>query len=140
MPRKRTNAPDVTEAFLQAYRQEYESGNSYALLRAVTTCARAGVAIPEWAAEAFLHATNRWFRMETRTLDEALGVEWPKGKHFERARRNGNLAYAVSHRCKELINAGRAIDNSMFGEVGAEFGIGKTLAQRFYYSTNPTKN
>ena len=63
----------------QKLRPRFEGGDERALLDAVDVCARAGIAMPWWAAEAFSARYTSWQRMQIKTLDDTFRVKWPKG-------------------------------------------------------------
>jgi hypothetical protein len=130
----------VAVAYLEGLHTNFNAGDKNALFQAIRECGRQNIPMPEWTVNAFFAATNRWYRMDVKTLDDAFGIEWPKGKRFDAAKRNQNLSYAVYRRCFELSNpelppeTRRRRDNQLFEDVGKEFGIGKTLASRYFYS------
>jgi hypothetical protein len=80
---KTKTANELFELYLQEYRRRYSEGDNLALLLAVDHCHRCGKAVPADLATDFSNRTDKWFRNQVRTLDEALGVERPKGQHFD---------------------------------------------------------
>ena len=55
------HSPEYAADILDAMKREYDAGNKYRVLTAVRYCAAQEVVVPEWAADAFCDAVNRWF-------------------------------------------------------------------------------
>lgn len=127
-------SPELVEMELEEYRTQFESGDKNALIRAIRSCGREQVVMPDWLVNAFFQATNRWYSLEVKTLDEAFGLEWPKGKRFDAARNKRKYSLAAHYRVKELHSMGKAIDEQLFIEVADELGIGKTKVSEYYYA------
>ena len=117
------------------WRAEYNVGEKEALIAALSIAGAAGVPAPEWAASALSQALQAWRHGEYRTIDEALGVQRPKGwRKPLYAHRFATLAWQKG---SEMVRAGRARDES-FKEELAEFcssgnvSIGKTVAYEMF--------
>jgi len=65
---------------LEKDRREFESGNNRILFTAIARCARHRLPMPGWLAEVYLERLQPWYDLEAKTLDEAFGAEWNKGK------------------------------------------------------------
>jgi hypothetical protein len=72
--RKRDLPAKVAEASLDEFRQRFEQGESAALFAALRFCGNQELVMPEWLVTAFFKATNRWYSLECKTLDEAFCV------------------------------------------------------------------
>ena len=111
----------------------FDSGDNVAALQALRACGQYGVAMPDWLVDALFRATNQWFSLRVRTLDEAFGVELPKGKHLDRLRERQKLRVEVFNRIEALRNEGCSVSEALFDIVGREFGIRKTKCGELYY-------
>jgi AraC-like DNA-binding protein len=70
------------DLLLKRYHERFDQGNKLALLEAVDLCGRAGL-LPLWVRNAFGDAWSAYRRYQVPTLDQAFGVQRPKGKHFD---------------------------------------------------------
>ena len=52
--------PKITEPLIDDRRRRFEAGDKAALLDAVDLCARAGLPMPGWLAEAYCAASPHW--------------------------------------------------------------------------------
>lgn len=120
------------DAYLEDCREKHEAGDGYAALRAVCLCGKVRLVMPEWVVDAFHKATNMLRRLEVKTLDEAFGVTFPKGKHINALRKFERFGFAVHHRVQEEPRNGRPIDDGLFEKVGNELGLGKTQTSDYY--------
>ena len=119
---------------LEQCRKGYEEGANAALLQALRICARADLVMPEWAARGYIKAWDTFRLARAKTLDEAFGVSWPKGKHLSATRKQIMNDLGVLMRVEELNESGMPIDDQLFRKVGKELGLGKTLTSDYYYS------
>lgn len=53
-------------------RKQFEAGEGWALLDAADLCARAGMAMPEWLANAFCERYLDWHLFRAKSLDTAF--------------------------------------------------------------------
>jgi len=120
------------KVYLEGLRAKYEAGNKAALIWAVRFCHSEHIVAPDWVMLAFFKATNRWLTMEVKTLDEAFDLVYPKGKHFNAARKRRAYQLDVYYRVIELHRAGAPLDDDLYERVGREFYIGKTLTKEYY--------
>jgi hypothetical protein len=118
-------------------RKQFEAGEEWALLDAVDFCARAGMTMPLWLANAFCERYLDWFLFQVKTLDEAFKVEGDrKGKHIERRARREWLKPRVVLEVLRLHDPegeNMPLDDVLFERVGETLGCGKTLAKDLYY-------
>jgi hypothetical protein len=128
--------PKIEAAMLEEMRLYFEAGDKYALLRAIRFCLNQKIVAPAWIVTAFFRATNKWYQMDVKTLDAALGVEWPKGKSMAAAKKRRKLQNAVYCAVSETRqrDPDRPIDDLLFEDVGKQFSVGKTLAKDYYRS------
>lgn len=110
---------------IQRNRQRIETGG-VALLEAVSHVAKQGLVMPKWMADIYLSKFLKIQRLEVGTLDEAFGHAPIKRLASLRQRRK--LVPLISKLLIEAINADvdRPIDKSLFEEIGAMPGIGKS--------------
>jgi hypothetical protein len=128
--------PDLEAAMLEELRLLFEAGDGNALIRAIRFTFNQERPAPEWVAAAFFRATNRWYAMQVKSLDEALGVAWPKGKSIAAAKKRRALRFAVYNEIRQTLSMKpeTTIDDELFEEIGGRLGIGKTLVKNFYRS------
>jgi hypothetical protein len=129
-------SPEQAAAFVeQKLRSRFEAGEQRALLDAVDICARAGIPLPWWLAEAFSTCFTAWRRLQIETLDETFKVTWPKGTRWNDLARREHLKWDVLHRAFEL----RTRENLPFGEelferIGRDLDISRSLANKIFYA------
>lgn len=128
--------PEVSAAELDDLRKKFENGHRAALISAMCWCAMQQIAMPEWVAAAFLRATREWYGCRVRSLDEAFGVQLPKGTQLAALRKKRDLQHGVHADISSLHKAGRPINKTLFREVGARYGIGATLCEEYYRSAH----
>jgi len=121
----------VVKERLEEFAEAFRRNDKNALIRAIRCCGRERVVMPEWVVTAFAHATSEWYSMRYKELGEALGLQWPKGKHIAAFRQRRELALTVFSRVQELHNSGSAIDVGLYERVGQEFGIKATLVGEY---------
>jgi hypothetical protein len=82
------------KALLEQLRKDRNRGDPRALLYVVDFCLRTGTKVPLWAAQEFCDRIDQWFRSQVATLDEAFGVQAPKGEHFK-SRKQGECRWRM---------------------------------------------
>lgn len=127
-------SPAIEAAQIEFYRLRFEGGDEVALIQAIGFCFAQEIVAPEWIVGAFCEATNKWFSMRAKTLDEAFGVRLPKGAHFHALKQRRRLKVAVWNAVQDAKNRGRAINDKLFAEVGKSLRppIGKSRAKEYY--------
>lgn len=90
--------------------------------------------MPEWVEEAYINSVDRVAAYEEKSWDDVFGKPIPKGANLSASRKKHLLEGRVYLKLREIIlrNPERAIDAGLFEEAGAEFNVGKTLAEEFY--------
>jgi hypothetical protein len=128
--------PELEAAMLEELRLRFEAGDGNALIRAIRLTFNQERPAPEWVVAAFFRATNRWYAMQVKSLDEALGVGWQKGKNLSAAKKRRALRFAVYNELRRTVHANpeRPIDDELFEKIGGRLGIGKTLVKDYYRS------
>ena len=109
------------------------SGDNNALIKAIRHCGNEKLVMPEWVVDGFFKATNDIYGLKVKSLDEAFGMSWPKGKQFPAAKKAHEIGVSVYSRVRELSQS-MPIDEFLFEMVGEEFNIGKTKVSEYYYS------
>jgi hypothetical protein len=126
--------PEIVAGLLDELRQRFEAGDKNALIQAIRRCFDFGVIAPQWVVDAFFRATNTWYQMDAKSLDEALGVAWPKGKSIAAAKKRRRLQFAVLNAVNRAKSEGRAVDGELFEQIGRRLGLGATLVKDYYRS------
>jgi hypothetical protein len=122
----------LTKRYVEGCHKRFDVGDGEALLDAIDGCARSGMALPLWAAEAFCGRYVSWVQFEARTLDEAFGVT-RKGMHVASQNQRERLRLHVVLLVIQLHEEGMPIDDKLFAKVGADFGIGGARVKAIYY-------
>ena len=131
------NRPLEAAAEAQAARfyeleQLYEAGLRHAPLVALEDAIRLGMPVPTWAGEALIRGIARWSRGVDRTLDEAMGVQRPKNWDQVAAQNRFAKLWLVVGRVEEFRKH-RAVDDSLFEEVGEQYDLSGATVKRWYY-------
>ncbi len=125
---------EAVELYLDELHSSYQAGDSFQLLTAMRFCAGNNRRMPRWVVDAFQSATDKWYSMQSKTLDEALGVAWPTGKALQAARKRRREQITVYNKVIELVGAGWSIDDALFTEVGNKFRLSNTEVADYYYT------
>jgi hypothetical protein len=118
---------------LKKMRADYEGGKKLRLLAAAVRCGKTGVLLPDWIVDGLEEIHRRYTTCEVRTMDEAFGVERPKGFHAGAAHEEIVKSVGVFKRVVELRRGGCAVSDDFFAGVGQEFGVSATKARNWYY-------
>jgi hypothetical protein len=136
----RLHLEQLKELFLNGSRNpraRLDRGGPIALFQAIELCGRSNVPLPAWAASAFSKGFDRVLWAEVNTWDKAFGRPWPKGTKLIVARRHQMMMTRIYERVLALHDGRggsppRKIDNSLFEDVGKEFGIKRSLCSKLY--------
>jgi hypothetical protein len=111
-------------------RERFERGDKLAPFDAIALWS---IFFPAWAKDAFFKAWFAYRSYEAVTLDQAFGVERPKGQHIKKAREREVLRWQILFRVYDLHHRKNApLDAVTFASVGDELGIaGSTVAKIF---------
>ena len=108
----------------------YDGGDKSALLDAVDVLA---VYFPSWAQEAFAKAWSDYRQHAAATLDEAFGIERPKGQHQKEARAREVLRGSILFRVYYLhYRERKPLDAETFAQVASELGISPGQVVRIF--------
>lgn len=148
---KRAVRQKLTAQMVEKLRRKYEGGvddqdreqppDPAALLDAIDFCARAGMPMPRWLAEAWCARYEDWMLFRAKSLDEAFGVSRPKGMHIDGAAQRQRLKARVVLEVLRLHGEEKLpIDQDLFDRVGKVLGIGGGLVNKIYYKDNPWRD
>ena len=120
---------------LDTLEAQFDAGDSFALLQAIRKCANHDLRMPGWVTQNYIERFDRVLNCKLGSWDETFGRPYPKGKHISKLRDRTSLRLQVYIRVREILAADKsiAIDNELFGSVGAKLGIRKTLCNELYY-------
>lgn len=115
--------------------REFRAGDRFALLHAIRVCMNHDLVSPPWVVREYIAAFDSVLNYRKGSWDDAFGRPNPKGSHLAKAQKRHVLLFEVYNRIREirLMEPGTPIDDGLFERVGAELGIGKTLANELYY-------
>jgi hypothetical protein len=121
---KPKTANELFELYLQEYRRRYSEGDNLALLLAVDHCLSTGRAVPADLATAYCGRFGVWHRDQVPTLDEAFGVERPKGQHFDNLKKRSCDRMLVLQ-CAMRLQATKNLPmgGEMYTAVAKELGL-----------------
>lgn len=118
-------------------RQLYESGDRYALMRAIYQCARTGLVMPSWVSDGFCTAWHKVNQAREKSWDAVLGQPWPVGAQLRSIRRRrderSQLRYAL-----EIAAPGEAWQGvpkptrQQLVEVGKVLGRSRPYVEKLY--------
>lgn len=126
----------VTASLIEKCRLRFEAGDKAAVPDAMDLCARAGLAMPVWLAEAFCAGYTAWATYEVRSLDEALGV-------VRKGRRRPDLQKAYAAKAAVVMEVNRVhqegipIEEALFEQVGKTLNIATGQVRALFYEDNP---
>ena len=123
--------PKITEPLIDDRRRRFEAGDKAALLDAVDLCARAGLPMPGWLAEAYCAAYAHWAAYRARSLDEAFGVD-RKGRKLADLQQRESLKAVVAVEVNRLRKV-MPTDEHLFEEAGAELNMPVGQVRGIYY-------
>src|SRR5690606_15978690 len=124
---------------LEDERKKFEQGDKMALLAAIRTCANHDLPLPRWVSRAFVVAYDRVLHCKVGSWDDAFGRPYPKGSHLSALRKRRLYTMPVRMAVTRASESGRPIDETLFEEIGQQFGLGKTLTMELYYGRKQRK-
>lgn len=132
--------PDIFDEDIEAAMLEFDKSNDGTwIFEAIRRCSQYGKIMPERVRKPFEDALERYKTADARTLDEAFGVARPKGWSQSAARsrsRKTGLGISVASAIYYLIAGAslqkRAIDDELYEEVGAKYGVSGATARNYY--------
>lgn len=119
------------------YRYRARGRHKFYVMEALAICVELGLPPPSWTRKPYLEAYGNIIEARSKSWDEVLDSPYPKGTHLNALRKKIMLAPLVISEISSIKKSDpdRAIDDGLFEEVGAKFGIGKTLASNYYYDS-----
>lgn len=121
-------------ADLEQCARDYCAGDKTALAHTIAICAKHGVALPNWASDAYVTGYRNIANFHSKTWDSIFGTPVPKGKQLSALRKRRQKAFLIWNEIQYLHERGRSIDNDLFDEIGEKFGVGATVAKEYYYA------
>lgn len=128
---------EFIQAALEEFQVDYDAGNGVALLNAIWFCGRYKVVMPEWVWIGFSEARFKYVHYEVETLDDAFGLNRPKGQ-INALKKADRLSFAVFNDVWLEKQKYRTVDVQLFAEIGEKHHIGKTLLGELYYPIRNT--
>ena len=120
---------------LKDWYEAHRKGHKGAILEAFYLCSLRSLPIPKWCSLAYLEAYRKVRHYKARSWDDVFGRPHPKNTKIEAKADERKKSVAVYNRILEMLQKEpeTAIDDGLFEKVGKEFGLCKTLANRYYY-------
>ena len=115
-----------------------QSDSGFAVLKAVSLCAKNGLVMPDWLATAFMIRFRAVAEFEALSWDSPLsfGRPYRKGVSVSAGRKKYKYQWQVYLIVKSILREEpkTPIDKSLFERVGKPLGLGATLTEEYYYS------
>jgi len=122
----------ATDRELIKLHERYNHGDNRAVLEAIDILS---AVFPDWLRQAYFVAWGRYRRYEVDTLDQAFGVERPKGQHIEDAQKREELRKLILFRVYFLhYRENKPIDAGTFAQVADELGVSTGLVTQIFGS------
>lgn len=125
---------------IESMRSEIEAGgpnSGFAVLAAVRDVLAHELTSPEWLVFAYTRRYDAVLNCAAGSWDDprAFGRPYPKGAHLAALRKARRLRWAVSNAVSDTRarDPAATIGRDLFERVGRDLGIGKTLAERYFY-------
>lgn len=128
-------AEERHSGLMHLHQEAFDGGDDYALLLAVTQCARAGKPMPEWVAKNFIRCFDNFHNFRSRTLDDAFSVKRPKGTNIPALKKRREKGAWIIAEVKSRHCRGEPIDMEMFESIGRKFAVSGSTARDYYYSS-----
>lgn len=122
----------MTDELRQLHQEYLAHADRATLVRVLALCVERRQVLPDWAALPLTTALRKWEQAEERTLDQALGVDRPRGWRQGAARRQALLQPAVIEALQNLRASGASLTEDTFEQVAERFGIGATTVKRYW--------
>jgi hypothetical protein len=125
---------DFYSKHLDSMKQEYESGDGYALFRAIAFCGNEKIIMPEWVVQSLYDGMREFAHYRVKTLDEAFGITWPhKGVHLKTLEKLDRWSFRILDRVTAYSFRGWKIDVGTFEMVAEELGLKVSEVREIYY-------
>lgn len=120
---------------IELLKTEFESGNQFALMEAISECAVHELVLPAWVVSAYLRAYRKVIFAEVASWDEVLPHAYQKGIHLNAVRKRRRLGIQVWNKVQDLRQRYPEVSIDVAcEEVGKSLGLGRTLSQEYYYA------
>jgi hypothetical protein len=116
---------------MEIARQKYEEGNKAVLLMAIHLCFLMKKPVPDWLRLSFIEAYQQATAFNIRSWDEVFAPPVKKRTQLEKRKKYVDLRYPIAIRV--ISRGAKAIDKSLFDEIGRELNISGTTASDIYY-------
>lgn len=123
----------IYNADIKPLQKDFEAGHKAALMMCIRLCAEYGLPLPAWAAIAYIEAFDSVRSLKYLSWDDAFGKPYPKYTNASSLKKKIRLASVIWSAVTNERKAGRSIDGGLFEAVGRRHGVGKTLAEEYYY-------
>ncbi|TCV85869.1 hypothetical protein [Sulfurirhabdus autotrophica] len=129
------NSMHVPDWWMPDLKQRFESGEEWAIMQVIHTCASKGWALPDWAALAYISAFEKIQKSDEKSWDDVFGKRHKKGTNLNATNKKKRIMWPLFGHVQHIIEHSpeTPIDNEFFEQVGSKFAIGKTLASKYYY-------
>lgn len=120
----------------------YKTGNIHAIIEAVAVCSLFSLPIPFWCAKAFREGYTKVGYYEAQSWEDVFGRAHPKGTHLSAKKDEIKKMAAIYKRVSEIKakNPETPIDESFFEVIGKEYGVCRSLANKYYYKERKRYN
>ena len=126
---------DFYNRHLDSIKQEFESGDGYALFRAIAFCGNEKIIMPEWVVQALYDGMRKFAHYKVKTLDAAFGITWPhKNISLKTLEERRRWSLQILTRVSEYSVVGWPIDIGTFEMVAKEFGLKPSKIRDIYYA------
>lgn len=114
----------------------YKAGNDGAIIEALFVCSLNSLPIPRWCEMAYLKAYRKVRQFRAGSWDDVFGRPNKEGSHLAAKKDEREKGFKVYLRVREIKRKRNPppIDENFFAEIGKEFGISGSLANKYYYS------
>lgn len=121
--------------FLPELERCFVAGDRFALMEAISECAVNDLALPNWAAEAFLDGYYSIINLRSGSWDDVFAKPYKKGFHLGQARVRRLARVEVYLTVRRILarEPGTPIDDHLFERVGRECNVSRSLANQLYY-------
>jgi hypothetical protein len=128
------NDDDILDQMRALYEGPNGDDHKAAIPAGLAYCIANDLPIPPWLRTAFGDALQKVGSRQVKTWDDVFGRPVLKSQRIHTMRRNVEIAGPLFAWIRERRGAGASITKELFGEGGAKFGVGATVAEEIYYN------
>ncbi len=121
------------------FQNKYKEGDKFALLQTIEFCAQAEIKIPKWAANGYTEVFRQISDLEFKSLDEAFGVTYPKGKQLHAAYKKKKYQPSMYLEVLQASKDGLPIGYGPLGAyafVGNKYNLSESVVSNYYNEVN----